>query len=61
MAQYKVLVSALSCLSNKVAEGNEIIDESALPIQNIASLIEQGFIELVVEEEIVEEAPKKKK
>lgn len=46
MAKYKVLVLALSCLNNKIAEGGEIIDEAALDVENIPALIEQGFIEL---------------
>lgn len=46
MAKYKVLVLALSCLGNKIAEGGEVIDESILEAENIPALIEQGFIEL---------------
>jgi hypothetical protein len=72
MAKYKVLVLALSCLGNKVAEGSEVIDESALPVDNIPSLIEQCFIELVDEsepkkgkgkstDELVDESEPKKK
>lgn len=71
MAKYKVLVIALSCLNNKIAEGNEIIEDSALPIDNIQSLIDQGFIELFDESDskkskvkasdIVDESDSKKK
>lgn len=46
MAKYKVLVLALSCLNNKIAEGGEVIDEAALDAENIPALVEQGFIEL---------------
>jgi Flp pilus assembly secretin CpaC len=53
MAKYKVKVIALLLKRNVIAEGGDIVDENQLTT-DAKSLIDQGFIEEVQEEKVIE-------
>ena len=58
--KYKVLVLKLSGLSNKIFDAGEEVGEECFPSENIAKLVEQGFLgEVKTEEKPKEEKSKK--
>ena len=62
MRKFKII--ALSCggVANKVYNSQELVNEDGFVAENIEALIEQKFIEEVLEEQdMVEEKPKEKK
>ncbi|KKQ06407.1 MAG: hypothetical protein US15_C0012G0005 [Candidatus Moranbacteria bacterium GW2011_GWF1_36_4] len=54
---YKVLALSVGALNNKILSSGDVVEEGAFPADNIAKLVEQGFI---VETEPVKEKQTKK-
>jgi hypothetical protein len=53
MAKYRVITIAMTVKNNRIAEFNQIVDDSELTT-NPSLLIEEGFIELVEEDDVID-------
>jgi len=53
MAKYRVITIAMAVKNNRIAEFGQFVDDSELTI-NPSKLIEEGFIELVEEDDVID-------
>jgi hypothetical protein len=53
MAKYRVITIAITVKNNRIANFNQIVDDSELTT-NPSLLIEGGFIELVEEDDVID-------
>lgn len=53
MAKYRVITLAMTVKNNRIAEFNQLVDDSELNT-NPSLLIKEGFIELVSEDDVID-------